>query len=92
MKYTLYAWCADNEGGIAICNFGEFSPNRDYYPESGWRAQPSTKIGDFSTVSELADLLYKDNNGWYANKSEALKDATEMMERYNELEAEEDWW
>lgn len=90
MEYTLYAWRSDNEGGIAICKSSEFTPNRNYYPESGWRAKPSIKIGDFSTVSELADLLYKDNDCWYINEDEALEDATEMMKRY--LESEEDWY
>ena len=55
-KYTLYAWTADDEGGLAICLYDEFSIYRGYRPETGWRAQPSVKIGDFNTAEELANL------------------------------------
>ena len=81
MKYTLYAWCADDEGGYAICNCGEFTPNRNYHPESGWRAKPSVKIGDFDTVRELAELLYNDSPAYWDSVDYAMIEATEMMQR-----------
>lgn len=92
-KYTLYAWCADDEGGLSICNFGEFTPKRDYHPESGWRAQPSVKIGDFTTASELAALLYKDCPEFYKDENHALVKATEWLQEYKEWEENpEDWY
>jgi hypothetical protein len=89
MKYTLYVWIADDEGGYAICRAEEFSPKRNFYPESGWRAKPSVKIGDFSTVSELADLLYADLPEVYQRKEDAIIEATEMMRHYKEWEEDE---
>jgi hypothetical protein len=55
-KYTLYAWRSDDEGGLNICKCEDFTPSRGYNPESGWRARPSEKIGDFDTAEELAAL------------------------------------
>lgn len=59
--YTLFAWFADDEGGYSICRSEDFSPNLNYYPESGWRARPSVKIGDFNTFEELVQLILLDS-------------------------------
>ena len=80
--YTLYAWRADDEGGWSICKRENFSPQRDYYPESGWRAQPSQRIGDFDTTEELADLIFAEVHDYDAEytKEEALQEARSWME------------
>ena len=81
MKYTLYAWRTDDECGLDICFSSEFSSSTGYYPETGWRAEPSVKIGEFNTVSELADLLIADDPLYYKDKDKkfAIDDATEMF-------------
>lgn len=92
-KYTLYVWCADNEGGYGICPYGEFTPYKGYHPESGWRARPSVKIGDFTTATELASLLYHDCPECYKDENQALKEATEWLQEYQDEEANpEDYW
>lgn len=83
MKYTLYEWIADDEGGYGICLASEFTPNRGYHPESGWRAKPSVKLGDFNTVSELADLLFANDPDWFADKPGAFIEATNMLRELN---------
>ena len=87
MKYTLYVWTSDDEGGYGICLASEFSPSIGYKPESGWRARPSVKVGDFNTVSELADLLFADDPDAFIDKSGAYIDAIDMMDWYNEYYA-----
>ena len=82
-KYTLYAGCSDDEGGYGICLASEFTPNCGYCPESGWRAKPSVKIGDFNTVSELADLLYVDDPNWFVDEPGAFMEAVSMMASYD---------
>lgn len=82
MKYTLYVWTADDEGGYGICEFGKFSPMTGYDPESGWRAKPSEKVGDFSSIDELASLILKDmskeTDDFYI--SDAYNEAKWLME------------
>lgn len=80
-KFTVYAWCADDEGGLGVCLTKKFSPKRSYYPESGWRAQPSEKIGEFDTVEELAEVLYADVNESYYTMQDALKDAKDLTRK-----------
>lgn len=83
-KYTLYAWIADDESGVDICFSEEFSPSLGYRPESGWRARPSKKIGEFDTVSELADLLIADAPLYYKDdKNLAINEAAEMLNWFN---------
>lgn len=79
-KYTIYSWRSDDEGGFGVCNYGEFTPNMNYQPETGWRATPSEKIGDFSTMEELADLLFEYNPEWFKTIEEATKEAKEIMQ------------
>jgi hypothetical protein len=70
-KYTLYAWLADDEGGMNICKCEDFTPKKEYNPESGWRAMPSVKIGDFDTAEELAKLAQisvKEAEEWMEEK------------------------
>lgn len=89
-KYTYYAWRSDDEGGCSICYSEDFSPYKDYYPETGWRAKPSKKIADFNTALELADLLIAGSPWFYKDKSLAIKDAEEMINSFiNEEEYKE---
>ena len=78
-KYTAYVWTADDEGGIGICDASKFTPNTGYYPASGWRARPSEKIGEFSSVDELAELLFNGNSEYYGSIEEAVKEASQLM-------------
>lgn len=80
-EYTLYEWISDDESGYCICRFGEFNLNLNYNPESGWRAHPSNKIGDFTTVDELAKLILEDVSA-YCNDfymSDAVREAEWLM-------------
>ena len=74
-NYTLFAWCADNEGGYSICLSEKFSAKTAYDPGSGWRARPSVKIGEFDTIEELTSLIYTDDPEWFADLDEAMKEA-----------------
>ena len=90
MKYTLFAWRSDNEGGIGVCPSEKFSPMTAYQPETGWRAEPSQKIGDFSNVDELIDVLLSSDPDFYTEET-AKQDALEIMEHIYETEMEELW-
>ena len=79
-KYTVYAWRADDEGGLGVCLTEKFSPSLDYNPSSGCNARPSVKIGEFDTIEELAEVLYEDNPVWYESKENALKEAGWLLE------------
>jgi hypothetical protein len=76
--YTLYAWIADDEGGYGVCKREEFSPNLDYRPQSGWRASPSQRVGDFNTLEELTDLILKSEPMY--SKELAAEDAKWLMD------------
>ena len=78
-KYTAYVWTADDEGGIGICDASKFTPNTGYYPASGWRARPSEKIGEFSSVDELAELLFNQDREWYGTIEKAVEEARQLM-------------
>lgn len=83
--YILYAWMADNEGGYAVCKSDEFTPERDYKPETGWMAKPSEKIAEFDTDSELISILEKEYKelGWDFSYHECVTDAHDLMREYN---------
>lgn len=85
--YTAYHWRSDDEGGIGICKYGEWTPSKGYYPESGPWARPSVKIGDFNTATELANLLMADNPEWWTYET-AMQEAKELIEWYKD----EDCW
>lgn len=36
-KFTLYYFKADDEGGYGVCKSKDFTPMRDYRPQTGWR-------------------------------------------------------
>lgn len=83
--YTLYAWMADNEGGYAVCKTEEFTPERDYFPQTGWRASLSEKIAEFDTDDELASILeqeYKKLGAINITYRECLTDAHDYMREY----------
>lgn len=81
-KFTVYAWYADDEGGLAVCLTEKFIPSLGYNPMSGWRAKPSEKIGEFNTIDELADVLFKDDPEWYESKENAMQEAKWMYNEY----------
>lgn len=82
-EYTFYWWQSDDEGGYAICRTEEFSPKRNFQPESGWRAHPSVKVGEFNTVEELGELIYEENKGEIV-KSVCYEDAEMLFYWYKE--------
>ena len=85
-KYVVYDWRADDEGGTGIYLANEWSTMVGYCPESGWRARPSVKIGEFDTVEELAKIL-SDRNEHPLHRyefSEWLRVAQEMFDDYKE--------
>lgn len=59
-KFTLYSFRTDNEGGYGICKSEDFTSELDYEPQSGWRAEKSSKVADFDTIQELAMILQKE--------------------------------
>ena len=67
-EFTFYWWQSDDEGGYAICKTKEFSPKRNFQPDTGWRARPSVKVGEFNTVEELGELIYENNNGEFSKE------------------------
>ena len=75
MKYTLYTWSTDDDGGYGICPVSEFTPNKEHN---------QVKIGDFNTTSELADLLYADDPDWFVDEPGAFMEAINMMRDYAE--------
>lgn len=87
--YALYSWRADDEGGISMCFASDWSPRKDYYPRSGWRARPSVLIGEFDTIHELAELLMVHDNNWKERVTfdkwleEAQELIDEFLEEYN---------
>ena len=89
MKYTLYAWRSDNEGGIGVCPSDEFTPMTGYQPETGWRAEPSEKIGEFSNTDELIEVLLSSDPIY--TRETAERDALSIMEHIREMEMEELW-
>lgn len=84
--YTLYEWFADDEGGFGVCETIDFNERVGYHPESGWRARPSIKIGEFSNVKELALLLQLMDPDEYNLYSKALEEAHKY---WNMLEMED---
>ncbi len=83
--YTLYAWLADNEGGYSVCKTQEFTPERDYLPNTGWRARPSEKIAEFDTADELISILQNEYEklGWDFTYHECVTDAADLMRECN---------
>lgn len=79
MRYALYAWMADNEGGYGVCEAEKFTPSLGYDPESGWIARPSVRIGEFDTVQQLAMLMTWDSTGMFANDVDAVRGARMLM-------------
>ena len=79
--YTLYYWDSDNEGGIAICRTEEFSPERNFQPETGCRARPSVAIGEFNTVEELGELIFSEY-GDDMSKEECYDEAEMLLYWY----------
>lgn len=70
-EFTLYVFRSDDEGGYGVCKTAEWSPKIGYNPESGWRAKPSEKVGEFDSVEELANILMsneKEMNDLYLAK------------------------
>ena len=86
-QFTYYWWQSDDEGGYLICRTEEFSPQRNFQPESGWRACPSIKVGEFDTVEELGEIIYKENEGQFS-REECYADAQMQFNWY--LEDQED--
>lgn len=66
MKYILFIW---REGGYDVCR------SECYNDRLG------TKIGEFDTTRELADLLCKDDPEWFADDLQTYITATEMIFR-----------
>ena len=89
MVWTLYSWRSDNEGGIGVCRSSEFTPMTGYQPETGWRAEPSEKIGDFSNIDELIQVLLSSDPIY--TKDMATEEALSIMEHLREIEQEELW-
>ena len=83
-KFTLYAWHADDEGGIGICESVNFTPSIGYYPETGCWARPSEKISEFDTAQELAQLLYECDPDLYLSANDALDEAYLMIQEKEE--------
>ena len=79
-RYTLYAWRTDDEGGYSVCKREEFSPQRNYHPESGPWAHPSQKVGDFNTLEELTNLLATD---YGCSKEDVAVEAKWFMDALN---------
>lgn len=75
-KYTLYAWCTDDEGGLCICRAEKFEPKK-VYTEFGFYTKQ--KIGDFDTAEELAELAETN-----------LEEATEWLNEIKEQEENDD--
>ena len=73
MKYTLYWWDTDDEGGYGICPSDEIRLD-------------AKLIGHFNTVSELGALLYADDPEWFFDEPGADMFAMEMMRSYKERE------
>ena len=84
-KYAVYDWMADDEGGTDICLAEEWTPMRDYYPESGWRAKPSTLVGYVDTVDELAHMLWKRDNDLADAYEEEAKKNTNPHVKYGSV-------
>jgi hypothetical protein len=82
-KFTVYAWIADDEGGLGVCLSEEFTSSVGYHPESGWRAKPSEKIGESDTMEELAEIISADDpmcdamqeTKWFYDNCSLLKGA-----------------
>ena len=83
-KFTLYAWRADDEGGIGICESVNFTPSIGYHPETGCWARPSEKIGEFDTAQELAQLLHECDPDLYLSANDALDEAYLMIQEKEE--------
>ena len=79
MKYTLYVYRYDDEAGYGVVESERFSPSFDYWPESGSRAEPSVKIGEFDTVKELAELLIEREPEHYTAET-AREEAVDLLE------------
>ena len=86
-QFTYYWWQSDDEGGYAICKTEEFSPSRNFQPESGWRARPSVKVGEFDTWEELGEIIYAENDGDFP-KEDCYEEAEQLFNWY--LEDQED--
>lgn len=83
-KFTLYAWRADDEGGIGICDSANFTPSIGYHPETGCWARPSVKISEFDTAQELAQLLHECDPDLYLSANDALDEAYLMIQEKEE--------
>lgn len=89
MKYTLFSWRSDNEGGIGVYPADKFTPMIGYQPNTGWRAEPSQKIGDFSNTDELIEVLLASDPIY--TRETAEQDALDIMEHIREIEMEDLW-
>ena len=81
-KYTAFFWSDDDEGGYGMCPNGEFNPNMGYDPNSGWRAQPSDAIGEFSKVDEFARLIFNDCPCFFDTMDNAVEYAKCIYDSY----------
>lgn len=82
-EFTFYYWQSDDEGGYLICRTEEFSPKRNFQPDTGWRAIPSQKVGEFNTVEELAEIIF-DEMGSDLTMEECLEEAKMYFQWYQE--------
>lgn len=55
--YALYRFHADDESGIRVCKYSEFTPDIGYRRYSGPNARPSKLIGGFNTPEEAEKLF-----------------------------------
>lgn len=94
-KYTVYNWQVDDEGGIAVCESADYSSHK-LPADKKWlidscRSYPSTKIGEFNTLSELTELLVNQVYIVWSNypeyieeeKNIAIADAVYLFETLN---------
>ena len=79
MNYILYIWRNDTDGGYKVCRSENF-PCGD---------ESVDKIGEFNTVSELANLLHQDDPEWFAGDLQTTTAAMEMMNTLWEREESE---
>ncbi len=86
-QYTFYYWESDESAGYRVCLTEEFSPQKDYRPETGWGARPSIKVGEFNTLEELADIIFeefKSDTGEGMTEEDCWEDAEVFFSEYKE--------
>ena len=70
MNYVLFIWRNGDEGGYDVCRSERYTD------------QLGTKVGEFDTASELADLLRQDDPEWFADDLQTTTTATEILMRF----------